>query len=79
LADLQGCPHEGKVVDMKGVDPEVSRIPFDVGCPVRVYEGQMKSKRVQTSADRSQLIRFPGDATDQKTLDLLFRTFLCLP
>jgi hypothetical protein len=52
LADVQGCPHEGKVVDMKGIELEVSDISLDAGCPIGVCEGEVKAKGIQASASR---------------------------
>jgi hypothetical protein len=52
LADFQSCPHEGEVVDMKGIELEVSDISLDVGCPIGVCEGEVKAKRIQASASR---------------------------
>jgi hypothetical protein len=64
---------------MKNIELAVSNISLNVGCPIRVYEGKAKPKRVHLSLGEWQVIPLRGDATDQKPLGLLFGTLICLP
>jgi hypothetical protein len=64
---------------MKNVNPEVSDILLDVGCPIGVCESDVEPKRVQNSPNPIQLILFPGDATNSEAFNLLFLEFGGLP